>query len=103
MKRMERVGDLLLGDLHHPHPMLIFQIRPRIGDLTANCSCHNHLEILVHTASIPVIVATKYLFDSSLIELIKFGHSQVFLNIEVLLIFIPVLDEPRDVLKDHHM
>ena len=50
-----------------------------------------------------MIVATKYLFDSSLIKLIKFGHSQVFLDIEVLLIFVPVFDEPRDVLEDHHM
>ena len=50
-----------------------------------------------------MIVATEYLSDSSLIQLIKFGHSQVFLDIEVLLIFVPVFDEPRDVLEDHHM
>ena len=56
MEGVEGVGDLLLGDLHHPHPMLIFQIRLRIGNLTTNCSGHNHLKILVHTASIPARV-----------------------------------------------
>ena len=50
-----------------------------------------------------MIVATKYLLHPGFMELVKFGHSQVFLDIEVLLIFVPVFDEPRDVLEDHHM
>jgi len=100
---MKRVGNLLLGDLHHPHAMLIFQMCLRMGDLTTNCSCHNHLNILVHTASIPVIVATKYLSHTSLVQLVEFGQPQAFLQIEVLLILVPVFDEPRNVLEDHHM
>ena len=52
---------------------------------------------------IPVIVATKYLSHPGLVQLVEFGHPQVFLQIEVLLIFVPVLDEPRNVLEDHHM
>jgi len=86
MKGMESMGNLLLGDLHHPHAVLIFHMRLRMGDLTANCSCDNHLNILVHTASIPVIVATKYLSHARLMQLVEFGHPQVFLQIEVLLI-----------------
>ena len=54
MKGMERVDDLLLGDLHYPHAVLIFQMCVRMGDLTADCSCDNHLNIFVHTTSIPV-------------------------------------------------
>ena len=53
MERMERVSDFLLGDFHHPHAMLILQIGIRVRDLATNCSCHNHFNIFVHTASIP--------------------------------------------------
>ena len=117
---MERVGDLFLGHLHHPHPMLISQICVRMRDLTTNCSCNYHLKIFVHTPGIPVrnslnflqiflssfipvIVATKYLLHPGFMKLVEFGHSQVFLQIEVLLIFSPVAYEPRNVLEDHHM
>lgn len=116
---MERVSDFLLGDFHHPHAMLILQIGIRVRDLATNCSCHNHFNIFVHTASIPegvsqyclipflcfipVIVATEYLSDTSCVQLIQLGHPQVFLHIEVLLVLLPVFDEPRDVLEYHHM
>ena len=50
-----------------------------------------------------MIVATKYLPHPSLVQLVEFGHPQVLLQIEVLFIFAPVVDEPRNVLEDHHM
>ena len=48
-------------------------------------------------------MATKYLSHPRPVQLLKFLHPQVFLDIEVLLFFAPVVDEPRNVLKDHHM
>ena len=50
-----------------------------------------------------MIVATKYLPHPCLVKLVKFFHPQVFLNIEVLFFFAPVVDKPRNVLKNHHM
>lgn len=85
-------------DTDNPHPWVFI-----IVNLLADSACDNHFQTFVKTSSISVIMTSKDILNTSTLYLWKHLFTHICLNIEVIIIFILVGIEPRNVLKNDNV
>jgi len=73
------VNNLVLSTLYNPHAVLIW------SDLAADCWRHNHLQVLVISASVPVKMPAEYFPDSGRVKFVQHFPSQDRFNVKVVL------------------
>jgi len=70
------VNNLVLSTLYDPHAVLIW------SNLAADGWRHDHLQVLVKSASVLVVMATENLSNSGLVKLVELSSPQSGFNVK---------------------
>ena len=89
--------DFLLVHLDDSHSVMIWT------NLTSDGRGDHHLQRLIETPGISMIVTTKHFFHSSCDKLVQLFESQVFFNIKVEFLLFSIINEPWNVLENDDM